>query len=142
MEVVVEDKKVVQTVRESNLEEAVNSAKAQAEIDSLLIPDQEHAINQIKRENMMRKNIDGGDNQEEDEFEYMDDYVPMTEFTTVCNADFAPLICNEFISEFLDKNSEGAALERQDAIDLTRNFCSWISRHDLTCAEIQMNHGF
>lgn len=87
---------------------------------------------------MLRK---GEDNQEDEDQEY-DEYIPMTEFTTVCNADFAPLICNEFISEFLDKNPEGAGLERQDAIDLTRNFCAWISKHDLTCAEIQMNHGF
>ena len=27
--------------------------------------------------------------------------LPNTEYTTVCNADFAPLICNEFISVFL-----------------------------------------
>ena len=121
-------------IARDKLEESVNDAKAKAEIDGLLIPDQDHAINQIKRENMMRKNLDG--DQDEDDFEYMDDYVPMTEFTTVCNADFAPMICNEFISEFLDKNPEGASLERQDAIDLTRNFCAWISKHDLTCAEI------
>ena len=38
---------------------------------------------------------------EEDEEE--DIYIPQPEYTTVCNADFAPLICNEFVSEFLDK---------------------------------------
>lgn len=77
----------------------------------MLIPDQDHSINQIKRENMMRKNLDGEDNQDDDDLDY-EEYIPMTEFTTVCNADFAPLICNEFITEFLDKNPEGAGLER------------------------------
>jgi hypothetical protein len=87
----------------------------------------------------MRKNLDREEVPDEDEFDYLEEYIPITEFTTVCNADFAPLICNEFVSEFLDKNSEGCQIERSDAIDLTRNFCSWICKQDLTCAEIQMN---
>ena len=85
--------------------------------------------------------MENDQNPDEEDFDYMDEeYIPFTEFTTVCNADFAPLICNEFVSDFLDKNIEGCTLDRQDAIDLTRNFCSWVCKHDLTCAEIQMNN--
>ena len=40
---------------------------------------------------------------EEEEEEEEDIYIPQAEYTAVCNADFAPLICNDFICEFLDK---------------------------------------
>lgn len=30
--------------------------------------------------------------------------LPLLEYTTVCNADFLPVICNEFVSDYLDKN--------------------------------------
>lgn len=63
--------------------------------------------------------------QEEDEEE--DIYIPQAEYTAVCNADFAPLICNDFVSEFLDKEHGACQIDRSDAIDLTRNFCFWIS---------------
>ena len=63
--------------------------------------------------------------QEEDEEE--DIYIPQAEYTAVCNADFAPLICNDFVSEFLEKEHGACQIDRADAIDLTRNFCFWIS---------------
>ena len=28
-------------------------------------------------------------------------YIPQAEYTAVCNADFLPMICNDFITEFL-----------------------------------------
>jgi hypothetical protein len=57
----------------------------------------------------------------------------------VCNADFAPLICNEFVTEFLDKEHGACLLDRNDAIDLTRNFCYWVAINNLTCAQIGLN---
>jgi hypothetical protein len=30
-------------------------------------------------------------------------YIPQAEYTSVCNADFLPMCCNEFVTEFLDK---------------------------------------
>jgi hypothetical protein len=63
--------------------------------------------------------------QEEDEEE--DIYIPQAEYTAVCNADFAPLICNDFVSEFMEKEHGACQLDRADAIDLTRNFCFWIA---------------
>ena len=122
-------------ITQNKIEEAIIGAKAYAELDSLLIPDQDHAISQNKRENIIRINIDG-DKAEDDDFDYMEDYIPLTELTTVCNADFVPIVCNEFVTDFMEKKTDGCQIERQDAIDLTRNFCSWICRHDLTCAEI------
>ena len=61
---------------------------------------------------------------------------PLIEYTTVCNADFLPVICNDFVSDYLDKNYRSRHLDRADAIDLTRNFCWWLSQNDLSCAVI------
>lgn len=38
-----------------------------------------------------------GDKSEEDIF------IPQAEYTAVCNADFLPMICNDFIQEFMEK---------------------------------------
>ena len=64
---------------------------------------------------------------------------PLIEYTTICNADFLPVICNDFVSDYLDKKRRSRLIDRADAIDLTRNFCWWLSQNDLTCAVIQMN---
>ncbi len=56
----------------------------------------------------------------------------------MCNTDFAPLVCNEFVTDFLDKPHGACKLDRCDAIDLTRNFCHWIGKHRLTCARINL----
>jgi hypothetical protein len=53
-----------------------------------------------------RENLDSEKQDDEDicfiNSPYNQSFVlPNTEYTTVCNADFAPLICNEFISVFL-----------------------------------------
>ena len=75
---------------------------------------------------------------EEEEMEE-DIFIPQAEYTAVCNADFAPLICNDFVTEFLDKEHGACQLERNDAVDLTRNFCFWIVEKGLTCANIMLN---
>jgi len=63
-------------------------------------------------------------------------FIPNSEYTAVCNCDFAPLVCNEFVSEFLYREHGACRLDRGDAIDLTRNFCNWIFVNKLTCARI------
>jgi hypothetical protein len=30
-------------------------------------------------------------------------YIPQAEYSAVCNADFLPMICNDFITDFLDQ---------------------------------------
>lgn len=64
---------------------------------------------------------------EAQEEEEEDIYIPQAEYTAVCNADFAPMVCNDFMSEFLLKEHGACNLERTDAIDLTRNFCYWVA---------------
>ena len=46
---------------------------------------------------------DKEDTEEEEDYEY-DDYMPQVEYTTICNSDFAPLICNDFVTDYLDKD--------------------------------------
>lgn len=65
--------------------------------------------------------------------------VPMLEYTTICNADLLPVICNDFISDYMTKNNRFHYLDRNDSIDLTRNFCWWLVQHNLTCAHIEMS---
>lgn len=86
----------------------------------------ERDINQLDKEFMINE-------------QYLDDFVPQTDYTSVCNSDYAPLICNEFVSEYLDKDHGACQLERADAIELTRNFCNWIANEGLTCAHLQLN---
>ena len=62
--------------------------------------------------------------------------MPKLEYSAICNADFMPLVCNEFVSQFLDKGHRSSLLDRNDAIDLTRNLCWWLSHNDLTCVVI------
>lgn len=65
-------------------------------------------------------------------------YIPQAEYTAVCNADFLPMICNEFITEFLPKEHGACTIEQGEAIDLVRNFNAWIADYDLTCAKVTM----
>lgn len=78
-----------------------------------------------------KKKVDSEDGDEEEEI-----FIPQAEYSAVCNSDFLPMICNDFIQEFMDKDHGACQLTRTDAINLTRNFCHWIAHHGLTCARI------
>ena len=84
---------------------------------------------------------EGAKSDEEDKDEQEEEeeiFIPQAEYTAVCNADFLPVICNDFIQEFMEKDHGACQLSRADAINLTRNFCHWIAVNDLTCARIQL----
>ena len=76
--------------------------------------------------------------QKEDEEPEEELYIPQAEYTAICNADYLPMICNEFITEFLEKEHGACSLEKGEAIDLVRNFNFWISELNLTCCKITM----
>lgn len=80
-----------------------------------------------------KKKVDSEDGEEEEEI-----FIPQAEYSAVCNSDFLPMICNDFIQEFMDKDHGACQLTRTEAINLTRNFCHWIAHHGLTCARIQL----
>jgi len=71
-----------------------------------------------------------------------DIYIPQVEYTAICNSDMAPLICNEFVTDFLDKEHGACTLDRTDAIDLTRNFCHFLKSAGLSCAKIHLLSAF
>lgn len=81
-----------------------------------------------------QEEMDADEEQEKDE----EIFIPQAEYSSVCNADFLPMICNDFIQEFLDKEHGACQLSRLEAINLTRNFCHWIADQGLTCARIQL----
>ena len=65
-------------------------------------------------------------------------YIPQVEYTAVCNCDYMPMVCNDFVTEFLDKEHGACQLDRAEAIDLTRNFNYWVASNDLTCCRISL----
>jgi len=85
--------------------------------------------------------MDGDDEESKEEGTHLEMeqiYIPQAEYTTVCNADFLPMVCNEFVTEFLDKDHGACQLDRAEAIDLTRNLNHWITSYDLSCARISL----
>ena len=72
-----------------------------------------------------KEKTDENEEQEEEE----DDFRPPegVDYSAEFNGDFLPIICNDFVTDFLDKPHGICMLDRSDAIDLTRNFCHWIS---------------
>jgi hypothetical protein len=57
------------------------------------------------RERAVQKTKEG-EKEEDQEEEMAEDYLPKhAQYSQVCNADLAPLICNYFIAEFLERDS-------------------------------------
>jgi len=59
------------------------------------------------------------------------------EFTSVNNGEYAPEVCNEFISLYCEENTRGG-LSRAELIDLTQHFCWWLFNNKLTCSKLSM----
>lgn len=60
------------------------------------------------------------------------------EFTEVTNAEDAPDISNEFVTEFLDCEQQKYGFNKEDAIDLTQNFCQWLYDNNFTCSKLSL----
>ena len=60
---------------------------------------------------------------------------PTVAYSTLCNADFAPLVCNEFCGTL---GSGDKLLDRREAIELVRHMCAWLSREGMTCAILDL----
>ena len=102
--------------------------------------DQDEILKKLRFDEEAAEPKEESKEESKEEMKEQDDeiYIPQAEYTAVCNADFAPLVCNEFVSEFLFREHGACRLDRGDAIDLTRNFCNWIFVNKLTCARIQL----
>ena len=60
------------------------------------------------------------------------------EYTEVFNPEDIPDISNEFITEFLDVDNELFDYQRDEALDLTQNFCQWLYDNNYTCSKLTL----
>lgn len=63
-------------------------------------------------------------------------------FTEVFNAEDAPDISNEFVTEFLDGDSNAFGFQKEEAIDLTQNFCQWLYDNNFTCSKLSLINNY
>jgi hypothetical protein len=124
------DEREVPVKTESQRENSFEEGKVM-ELEAALV--EEHKETQEDKDEEKEKS----EEQEEEE----DDFRPPegVDYSAEFNGDFLPIICNDFVTDFLDKPHGICMLDRSDAIDLTRNFCHWISVNQLTCARISLN---
>jgi hypothetical protein len=60
------------------------------------------------------------------------------EFCEVTNAEDVPDVSNEFITEFLDPDTNIFDICKEEAIDLTQNFCHWLYENNFTCSKLSL----
>ena len=74
--------------------------------------------------------------------ERIDEFDVLKNVTTYCqvnNCEFAPEICNEFVTIYLDEpNRNQGRLLRNEIIDLTQHLCHWLFTNRLTCSKLSM----
>ena len=72
----------------------------------------------------------------------MDEFEEFKKTTTYCavnNAEFAPEVCNEFVTIYLDEaTANKVKLPRTELIDLTQHVCHWLFTNRLTCSKLSM----
>ena len=77
--------------------------------------------------------------------ERTDEYEAYSGITTFCkmnNCEFAPEICNEFVTIYMDEpNRNQGRLVRSEIIDLTQHLCHWLFTNRLTCSKLSMVGG-
>jgi hypothetical protein len=60
------------------------------------------------------------------------------EFTEIYNSEDVPDISNEFITEFIDPDQKIFNIGKDEAIDLTQNFCHWLYENNFTCSKLSL----
>lgn len=66
------------------------------------------------------------------------------DFSELYNAEDVPDISNEFITEFLDCTSDVVPFifTKEEAIDLTQNFCHWMYEKNFTCSKLSLINNY
>ena len=54
------------------------------------------------------------------------------------NAEDAPDISNDFVTDFLEKDPDLFDFSKDDAIDMTQNFCQWLYDNNYTCSKLSL----
>jgi hypothetical protein len=60
------------------------------------------------------------------------------DYTSKHNAEDAPDLSNEFITEFLQHVSDPIDFTKEEAIKLTQNFCQWMYDSNYTCSKLTL----
>lgn len=63
---------------------------------------------------------------------------PGEEYSESNNAEDAPDISNDFVTDFLEKDPELFEFNKDDAIDMTQNFCQWLYDNNYTCSKLSL----
>lgn len=60
------------------------------------------------------------------------------EYSECNNAEDAPDISNDFVTDFLEKDPQLFDFSKDDAIDMTQNFCQWLYDNNYTCSKLSL----
>jgi len=63
---------------------------------------------------------------------------PDINFSELVNAEDAPDISNDFVTDYLETENEKYGFSKDDAIDLTQNFCQWMYDNNFTCSKLSL----
>jgi hypothetical protein len=63
-------------------------------------------------------------------------------YTEATNPEDIPDISNEFITEYLDVDMELFEYNKEEAIDLTQNFCQWLYDNNFTCSKLTLLNNY
>ena len=58
------------------------------------------------------------------------------------SAEDAPDISNDFVTEFLDTDSNSFEFSKDEAIEITQNFCQWMYDNNYTCSKLSLISSF
>jgi len=61
-----------------------------------------------------------------------------SEYTEENNAEDAPDISNEFVTEYLDTDIDYFGFQKDEVIDITQNFCQWLYDNNFTCSKLSL----
>ena len=60
------------------------------------------------------------------------------EYTEDNNAEDAPDISNEFVTEYLETDKNFHDFEKDEIVDITQNFCQWLYDNNFTCSKLSL----
>lgn len=60
------------------------------------------------------------------------------EYTEENNAEDAPDISNEFVTEYLESDTNMFGFNKEDVIEITQNFCQWLYDNNFTCSKLSL----
>jgi len=63
------------------------------------------------------------------------------EYSESHNAEDAPDISNDFVTEFIEKDPNFFDINKEDAIDITQNFSQWLYDNNYTCSKLSLISG-